>query len=167
MVKRISTIILCLVLLFCVSNGTGDGSGNRVYADYPYSFNSNSVSVTVGGAYMMSISGLTPDCVVNWGTLNSSIATVTNGLVSGIKPGTVTVWASVQDSVTTYLLVATVYVVILDGVYMLRNNNSYMYAELYNQCILDNTDVVQMYLHASGLSELYQVSQYSRIKYLG
>jgi hypothetical protein len=104
---------------------------------------------------------------VNWGSLNPEVATFANGIVTGIKPGTATVWASVQDSVTTYLLVATVYVVIPDGVYMLRNNNSSMYAELYNQCILENTDVAQMYLHASGFPELYQVSQYWRIKYLG
>ncbi len=167
MVKRISTFILCLVLLFCVSNGTGDGSGNRVYADCPYSLSPNPASVTVGNINLISINGLTPNCILNWGSLNPEVATFANGIVTGKKPGTATVWASVQDSVTTYLLVATVYVVILDGVYMLRNNNSYMYAELYNQCILDNTDVVQMYLHAYGFPELYQVSQYWRIKYLG
>ena len=167
MVKRISTFILCLVLLFCVSNGTGDGSGNRVYADCPYSLSPSPASVTVGNINLICINGLTPNCIVNWGSLNPEVATVANGIVTGIKPGTATVWASVQDSVTTYLLVATVYVIIPDGVYTLKNNNSYMYAELYNQCILENTDVVQMYLHASGFPELYQVSQYWRIKYLG
>ena len=67
MVKRISTFILCLVLLFCVSNGTGDGSGNRVYADCPYSLSPNPASVTVGNINLISINGLTPNCILNWG----------------------------------------------------------------------------------------------------
>lgn len=165
--KRLLTLCLTMTVLLCNVFKVITDDGNQVYASSPYTFNSDSIELFSGGTFQLQISGLTPECVVTWGSLDTSVAIILNGLVTAVNPGITTVWGHVHDADSYHLLVAVVYVKIYNGIYSLKNDNSCMYLELYSQCILNGTDVVQMNLHGSVFPELYQISQYWKIKYLG
>lgn len=92
-----------------------------------------------------------------------------DGYVTAIRPGKEIFFTSITNESNQLVgyLIAIVYVKLPDGVYRISNQNSYMYLENSNQCILEGNSVTQTYLHGEDFPDIYQINQLWKIQYIG
>lgn len=102
---------------------------------------------------------------VTWSSSNPEVATVSeNGDISAVHPGKTVITATSPDaSAPAY---CTVYVIIPDGVYYIRNSYSRHYLTAENGGILNGTNVCQHALLSSTSEDAVKARQMWRIHYL-
>lgn len=148
-------------------------TGNRPYVVMTYtptiSLNYSSFDIGEGSTRTITATTHPSGLSVSWSTSNSAAATVSGGIVTGVaaKTTSVTITASVTIDGTPYTATCQVYVIIPDGVYYLKNQNSNYYLHVEDGNIHNFTDVIQFSLYESSSANAYRIRQLWKIKYLG
>ena len=127
-------------------------AGNRQFVKTVYSptihINYLQLHTVVGGSILL-IAVTTPSSLpVTWSSSNTSIASVSGGLVLGITEGTATITATYTDAVTGISYSDSVVVTIWDSIgikddtdYYIMNYSSHKYLSLLTNSDTDNTNV--------------------------
>ena len=132
------------------------------------SSNYSITNVNEGSTKTLTATTYPANAAVTWNSSNTSVATVSNGVVTGINAGSTTITASVTDSTGTYTASCTVYVTIPTGVYYIQNKYSNKVADVYNNQVQTYTVVSQITLKSLSEENIDEaVNQLWKIKYIG
>ena len=107
---------------------------------------------------------------VTWSSNNGAAASVTgDGIVTAYaaKSSAVTITASVTVDGNTYSASCMFHVIIADGVYYIKNQNSNYYLHIDEGGISSFTDVKQFAKYSSATSNVSKIRQMWKIRYLG
>ena len=118
----------------------------------------SSIDVDVGQTRQIPISGLPGE--ITWTSSDTSVATVSNGVVTGVSVGVARITASASGYTPKS---CRVYVTIADGVYYIKNQYSNKYLNVNNGGIADQTNVTQ---ETKISTDPDRLSQLWKIRYL-
>ena len=162
---------LSLLLIIAIALSSFAYDAGRTYAEETFSFAQTPTSFKIGETFQYTIVGNITGLSITWALwMGNGIATISStGLLTAIGSGGAIVVATITGPSVNQMLMATFSVTegVDDGIYRIIHPSTSMCLELLNQCILDNTDVVQMYLHGTPFPEIYQVGQLWKVNYLG
>lgn len=172
-------------IIFKMSSSVENGSSytNRTIASYnraeqkpmlevvfnpKISLNYSITNVNEGSTKTLTATTYPANAAVTWNSSNTSVATVSNGVVTGISAGSTTITASVTDSTGSHTASCTVYVTIPTGVYYIQNKYSNKVADVYNNQVQTYTIVSQITLKSLSEENIDEaVNQLWKIKYIG
>ncbi len=127
LIKFLSILTILAACMFSTCNGGTTPSPGPVVAVTGISLNKNSTSIMIGGTETL-IETITPSNAsnknVSWETSNSSIATVTNGVVTGVSVGVTTITVKSIDGNKTDTCSVTVSPVSVPVSSIALNNSS-------------------------------------------
>jgi len=135
-------------------------SSYRPYVVVNYNISSLSATVCENATQALSADGISG--TITWSSDNTSVATVSStGVVTGIKAGQATITASVSGQVRRQY---TVYVVLANGVYYLKNNMSALYLSAQDSDVKAGTLLTQ---ESKRTASPTRFSQLWKITHLG
>ncbi|MGM9681340.1 MAG: Ig-like domain-containing protein [Eubacteriales bacterium] len=122
--------------------------------------NKSTDSVLVGGTLQLTATTTPGGRTVSWSSSDTSVATVSStGLVTFNRAGTVTVTASASGLNPQTV---TLYGIVSDGVYTLKNAGSQMYVQMEGTHLFQSSDIAQV-----GSSGSTNVTMMWRFHYIG
>lgn len=157
---------------FCSSEYSSNTS-YRPYVVMTYnpviSLNYSSLSIVEGGTSTLIATTQPSGQTVTWTTSNSAIATVSStGVITAHKAGDIAIRAKIVDADgVSHYATCTVYVYIPNGVYYIKNLNSYYYLHVKSGGISNYTDVCQYPKYLDYESNQYKIRQMWKTYYLG
>ncbi len=148
-------------------------TSRKPYVEMTYiadiSLNFDTLSMCEGSSFTFTATTYPSGQTITWSTSNSTVATVSSsGVVTAEKAGTATITARFIDSEgETHSASCTIFVVIENGVYYIKNLNSNYYLHVKNGEITNYTDVYQFPKVGDSNSVTYHIRQMWKIKHLG
>ena len=133
------------------------------------SLNVSEQSVKEGSRYTLKATTTPLGADVTWSSSKTSVATVSStGLVTAKKAGTTTITAKCKDvDGKEFSTTCTIYVVVADGLYYIKNLNSNYYLHVLGGKINNKTEVIQAAKYSDDTRELFRTWQMWKVKYLG
>ena len=133
------------------------------------SLNVSEQSVKEGAKYTLVATTNPTSAKVTWSSSKTSVATISStGVVTAKKAGVTTITAKCKDSEgKEFSTTCTIYVVVADGLYYIKNLNSNYYLHVLGGKINNLTEVIQYSKYSSDTRELFRTWQMWKVKYLG
>lgn len=124
----------------------------------------STVYIAEGSTIALTATVEPPISTVTWASSKPAVATVTDsGLVTGLRAGKTTISATLEDGTRATCVVN---VTVPDGVYYIRSLY-FLYLNVTDGGIANNTDVCQQDPHESDADDLQKIRQMWKISHLG